>query len=265
MLTDIEGLKLEKAETNAPLKKHSILFIHGSGGGAWTWENYLGFFSSRGYLCYAINLRGHHGSRPETNIGHVSIQDHITDVSAVIKALNSPILVGHSLGGLIVQKLAELFDPPAVVALSPAPPRGVFAMSSLGPLLAVIRHSPEILLGRPVIASEDEANRLILNRIPPAERKTLYHKGLPQSGRLLLELTVGSLAVDASKVHCPMLIIAGSEDRMTPPKTVRKIALKYQADFREYTGFAHMLNLEPEWEQIALDILHWLDGATRLR
>jgi pimeloyl-ACP methyl ester carboxylesterase len=265
MLTDIKGLKLETAEAKAPLKKHPIVFIHGSGGGAWTWENYLGFFSSRGYDCYALNLRGHHGSRPESNIGRISIHDHITDVSAVFRALNNPVLIGHSLGGLIVQKLAERFDPPAVVALCPAPPRGIFAMKSLGPFLAVIRHSPEILLGRSVIVSEDEANRLILNQIPPAEKKALYYKGLPQSGRLLLELTVGSLAVDASKVHCPMLIIAGSEDKMTPPETVQKIALKYQADFREYTGFAHMLNLEPGWEQIAEETLQWLERKTSFK
>ena len=261
MLTEIAGLKIEKEGAKAPLKKHPILFIHGSGGGAWTWENYLGFFSSRGYVCYALNLRGHHGSKPQSPIGRISILDHITDVSEVVKALNNPILVGHSLGGLIAQKLAELFDPPAVIALSPAPPRGIFPMSSLGPLLAVIRHGPEILLSRPVIARKTEAFRLILNRIPSYEQDAIYNKGLPQSGRLLFELTIGRLSVNASRVHCPMLIIAGTEDKMIPSRTVRQIALKYQADFREYAGFAHMLNLEPGWERIAEDILNWLENT----
>ena len=96
---EMSGLNIKKIDSKGPLKSHPILFIHGSGAGAWTWENYIGFFSKKGYKCYVLDLRGHHGSKPVPNVGGVSIYDHINDVSEEIKNLENPILFGHSMGG----------------------------------------------------------------------------------------------------------------------------------------------------------------------
>jgi pimeloyl-ACP methyl ester carboxylesterase len=177
------------------------------------------------------------------------------------KALGNPILIGHSLGGLIALKLAENQNPPAVVALSPAPPRGIFAVKSPAAILSFIRHLPRILFSRPILLGRDEAARLVMNGIPLQQQDALYARGLPQSGRLMFELTILGVPVDASKVRCPVLVVAGKDDRMTPSRIAKRIAEKYRADFREYTGHAHLLELEPGWKEIAHDIANWLERA----
>src|SRR5207249_11885309 len=80
--------------------------------------HYLGFFAGRGYTGYALNLRGHHGSKPVDDIGRVRFADYLADARAAAAAIGNPIIVGHSMGGLLAQKLAELGEPPAVVALT---------------------------------------------------------------------------------------------------------------------------------------------------
>lgn len=262
MQIEIAGLAAETLEPKTPSDRPPILFIHGSGGGAWIWENFLTFFSARGYPAYAVNLRGGHGSGP-ADTGAISLRDHLKDLEAVLGEMQNPILFGHSLGALMVQKLAEGRRPPAVVAVSPAPPRGISPLNSPGRILRVIRHAPELFRSRPVVPTRAEAFRMTLNHIPVEDRERIYKKGLPQSGRILFELAFKGLPVDASKVQCPMLVAAGADDGLISPRTAEKVARKYRADFREYAGFGHMLPIEPGWEGVAKEIAQWLEGVIR--
>lgn len=240
-------------------KPYPILFVHGMWAGAWAWDQYLEYFCRLGYHCYALNLRGRPGSRPVTDLGKVSIHDYVEDARTVAAALDNPILVGHSMGGLLVQKLAEILTPPAVVAITPAPPQGVFAVTSWPLLLAMVRHSLQVFLGRPIAQGKEEAIKLIFKCLPSEGREQVLARSVPESGRLILDIGIRGLPVDASKVRCPFLVIGAGEDSITPPKTAHKIARKYRADYREYPGFAHMIILEPEWERMAADLADWLE------
>jgi pimeloyl-ACP methyl ester carboxylesterase len=240
-------------------KPYPILFIHGMWAGAWVWDQHLEYFCRLGYHCYALNLRGRPGSRPVADLGKVSIHDYIEDACTVATALGNPILVGHSMGGLLTQKLAELLAPPAVVTITSAPPRGIFAITTWPLFLAAVRHSLQIFLGRPIAHGKEEAIRLMFNRLPPQEQEQVLARSVPESGRLSFHIAVLGLPVNAAKVRCPFLLIGAGDDNITPPKTERKIARKYRADYREYPGFAHMIVLEPEWERIAADLADWLE------
>lgn len=260
-MIDIGVLKILKADPGQKPGRLPLLFVHGMWEGAWFWKGYLDFFSSRGYACYALNLRGHDGSKPASDIGKVSIRDYIADVRAVAERLDNPVLIGHSMGGLLVQKLAELLNPPAIVAITPAAPRGIFALKTWPVIQAALRHSPEIFLRRPLMPGKSEMKRLELHRLPPDEQDRVYDRQVPESGRQTFEIAVKGLPVDASKVRCPVLVIGATEDRITSAKMVRKIARKYDADYMEYSRFAHMIVLEPGWERVAEDIAIWLERA----
>jgi alpha-beta hydrolase superfamily lysophospholipase len=80
---------------------------------------------------------------------------------------------------------------------------------------------------------------------------------------MTFDSAVTGLRVDARRVRGPMLVVAGSDDRITPAKMVRRVARRYGATLREYPGFAHMLLMEPGWERIAGDIADWLETVTR--
>lgn len=258
---DIAGLKVERAAPRVPEREHPIVFIHGMWGGSWMWDNYLGYFAGRGYTGYALNLRGHHGSRPVADIGRVPFADYLSDARGVVAALGHPILVGHSMGGLLVQKLAELGTPPAAVALTPAAPRGILPLSTLELARLSLKHLPELLLSRPLAPTFDEADALLFGRIPPGDRRQMFERLVPESGRTTFDLAVKGVPVDAGRVRSPMLVVAGREDRATPARMVRKIARKYDAELRVYDDHAHMVLMEPGWEVVARDIAVWLDGA----
>jgi pimeloyl-ACP methyl ester carboxylesterase len=263
MPMEIAGLKVERAAPRVPEHGRPILFVHGMWGGSWMWDKWLGFFAGRGVTCYALDLRGHHGSKPVPDIGRVPFADYVTDARAVAGTIGNPILVGHSMGGLIVQKLAEIGDPPAAVLLTPAAPRGIFALSTPKLFWLSLRHAGEIFGSRPITPSFEEADALLYGRTPPEERRAAFERLVPESGRQAFDVAVTGVPVDARRVRCPMLVVAGREDRITPAKTVRKVAAKYGAEIRVWDEHAHMLIQEPGWEAIAADVAAWLEKEAR--
>src|SRR5687768_15941931 len=102
-----------------------ILLIPGILGGAWYFERYQQFFAARGYPTYAVNLRGRPGSRPVRDLGAITIEEFVRDALDVTRALGRPIIIFHSMRGLIAQRLAEEGVSDIVVLLAQAPPRGI--------------------------------------------------------------------------------------------------------------------------------------------
>ena len=221
------------------------------------WDRYLSFFQARGYHCYALNLRGNHGSRPVSDLGEVSFNDHLTDVHEVIAMLDKPIVIGHSVGGLLVLKLAEHMELPAFVAIAPAAPRGIVSVRTLRVFLpyiwTMLRHRP-FLLKRKVMFAAD------LNRLPSPEQASVYEQMVLAPGKQGVEIGILGIPVDDKRINGPILIITGRDDKLVPARVARTIARRYRADFREYPGHAHYIMREPGWEKIAADIECWLGG-----
>ncbi|MCB0946221.1 MAG: alpha/beta fold hydrolase, partial [Mycobacterium sp.] len=86
-----------------------LLFVHGAWHGAWCWdEHFLDFFADNGYRALALSLRGHGNSATDKKLGRLSIADYVDDVRTVAETLPTPPeVIGHSLGGLVVQKYLE--------------------------------------------------------------------------------------------------------------------------------------------------------------
>lgn len=243
-----------------PTAKPPVLLIHGMFGGAWYWEGYQAFLARHGYASHAINLRGHHGSRPVRDIGHVSIGDYVDDAIEVARSLGSPIVIGHSMGGLIAQKVGEAGACRALVLMSAAPPRWIPA---IGPVLArtmlQFRYLKAMLLHGPLLPERQDADALMFNRTPVEERAAFFARIVPESGRAGFELALGIPAVHASRVTARVLVVTGNDDQFVVPRVARALAKKYNAPLRAYDGFAHHIMSEPGWEQPAADVVAWLD------
>ena len=241
-----------------------MLMVHGIMGGSWYFAKWLDFFGALGAPAYALNLRGHHESRPVHDFGRVSVMDYVTDVLDAAHAVRERqpgtplILVGHSMGGLVAQKAAESLELAGLVLLSAVPPAGIPLLS--WPLFRrQLKHVGAMLRSRAIVADPADSAVLFLNRVDPVEVESFIPRWTPASGRAGRDITLGRVAVDASRITCPVLVIAGSDDVAIPPRVQRVVARKYGATFRVYDGNAHFLIWERGWDRIAADVAAWID------
>lgn len=261
-MTRVGDLTVAVQRPATPAGKPPVLLIHGMFGGAWQWENYQALLATHGYESHAINLRGHHDSRPVPDVGKVSLAEFIADALEVATTLRNPIVIGHSMGGLIAQKVAEAGACRALVLVAAAPPRWIPVVSWLL-LKKQLKYMKELLLHEPLLPQRDDADALMFNRTPREMADRQYPRLVPESGRAGFELSFGVEAVHEGRVTAPVLVLTGLDDRFVVPRVARALAKKYGAPLREYDTFAHHIIVEPGWEKPAGDVIAWLDQNAR--
>ena len=239
-------------ETGPPL-----LFVHGYFGLAIAFERMMECLSANGHRCVAIDLRGHGESALAGDLGKVSIHDYADDVDRVARLLGDPIIIGHSMGGLLAQLAAVRGSARGIVLLSPAPPRGIPVLSFK---LAVhqAKYMPAILTSRVVVPGRSDLRALVLNRVPDAEREVLLDLLVPDSGRAARQMSVIGVPVDRTKVSVPVLVIAGDQDLFIPLSRSQRVAKRYDATIRVAPGRGHMLIIEPGYEELCGWITQWI-------
>lgn len=253
----------------------TIVMIHGMWGTGSYWENFKGFFEGKGYRCVVPTLRFHDmdpNGVPDPRLGTTSLLDYAEDLEKLIRELDGmPILMGHSMGGLLAQILGSRGLAKALILLTPASPRGIIALKA-----SVIKSFWSGLTTwgfwrKPFRQTFDEAVYSMLNQMPSESWKSIYDQFVYESGRAAFEIgfwlfdSKGAARVDESGVTCPVLVIAGEKDRIVPVSVTRKVAEKYKAvsTYKEFSGHAHWVIGEPGWEQIAEYIEQWLRQTPR--
>ncbi|MDE2266053.1 MAG: alpha/beta hydrolase [Alphaproteobacteria bacterium] len=252
------------------MKRPPIVMIHGAFCGAWAFADFARPFAKAGYAVHRPGLRHHDcGSRPPAALGRTSLVDYTNDLESFIVGLGAaPILVGHSLGGLLAQMLAARGRARAAILLAPSAPWGVlpttlFEVASAQALYLAGDFWNRTLEPQYVIAAANS-----LDRLSEEKRRAVYARFVPESGLATFEIMHWALDfkraafVKPRDVVCPLLCIAGGEDRINPPSTVRAVAARYEgrARYEELPGKSHWLIGEDGWEKLAASILVWLDN-----
>jgi pimeloyl-ACP methyl ester carboxylesterase len=255
----------------------TIFLIHGMWAGPWCWENYKGIFEQQGYQCIAATLPFHDttpGDVPDPRLGACSLLDYASAIEKEIREIASkPIIVGHSMGGLLGQILASRGLAKALVLLSPSSPAGItsWRLSAVKGFWSA--HKKWGFWRKPMRQTFDEAVYSMLHLCPDNDQKEIYGRFVYESGRAACETGYwlfdmhGASRVDESKVTCPVLVIAGAQDRITPVSVVRRVARKYQAvaTYKEFEHHAHWLVAEPGWQEIAEYVAAWISDVTEPR
>jgi pimeloyl-ACP methyl ester carboxylesterase len=252
------GLILEHYIPAEKKHRYPLLFIHGMHEGGWVFENWLHVAADMGWDAWALNLRGHLNSRPVENFGRVSIWDYVEDVEDVLREIGPAILIGHSMGGLIVQLVADGDrnpDIPAVVLMNSAPGRGIFP----GNRHTLLRYwKPQYLIAsllkRPLRPQRADMMYLLFNGMPPEEGKSAFRRMVPESGHAARELTFWCWLGQETIIDCPVFVGGATKDRLTPFQ--KKIARKYDAQYQEFPG-AHALPIEQGWRDPIQSFLKW--------
>ena len=226
-------------------------------GGAWQFADWQLRLAKRGRSSVAIDLRGHGASGTVADIGGVSLNDYVEDALAAARALGMPQVVGHSMGGLVAQNLVEKSVVSAAVLVCSAPPRWISALG-IPLLVRMVKYAPALLFSRPLVPDRSDADALFLGRLAATERDRVFEQIQPESGRAARELALGSMAIDATRVSCPMLSIGAADDHFLPPHIARAIAKKYGCEYREYAEHGHYIIGEPGWERVADEGAAWL-------
>lgn len=261
-LTRVGDLTVSVERPASASTKPPVLMIHGMFAGAWFWENYQSLLARHGYESHAVNLRGHHGSRPVPDIGKVSLNDYVADALEVARPLRNPIVMGHSMGGLIAQKVAETGAARALVLVASAPPRWIPVVSWLL-LQRQLKYLPALLFHKPIRPDRGDADVLMFNRTPLPDREKFFPRLVPESGKAGFELSIGDIAVHPWRVTAPVLVVTGRDDQFVVPRVARALARKYKGKLLEYDSFAHHILTEPGWEKPCADLIAWLDGSAR--
>ncbi|MET9249910.1 alpha/beta fold hydrolase [Nonomuraea sp. NPDC003709] len=258
----------------------SVVFIHGLWVHSVSWQLWQELFDKRGYRTLAPGWPGDESTVAATRADPVRLADvgvdAVTDsyARAVENLPEAPIVVGHSFGGLIAQKLRDRgLAAAAAVCISPAPIKGVRAVP-----LSLLRSSLPVLRSP---ANKRKAVSLTArqfvysfgNAISPEGSEELYRDlTIPSPGRPLFEASTANFrrssptAVDTRRSdRGPLLLIATGTDHTVPAVVVRGAHRLYArsgapADLRTYEDRGHSAPFDHGWRELADDTLAWLDG-----
>lgn len=247
--------------------KPPIVLIHGAFCGPWSLEGLQKKFEAAGYSCQAPALRFHDEARPPPALGTTGLADYAADLEEEIGALTAPpVLVGHSMGGLLAQQLAARMKIAALILLAPSAPWGVPPTTLFEISAAQAMHLRPGYWNMVLEPSRDVALAHSLDKLPRHMRDDVLDHLVPESGRATFEIMSWGLdlnrasEVDADAVAAPLLFLTGSEDRINPPSTVARVAALYndRATAEVLDGMGHWLIGEPGWERLAERALEWL-------
>jgi pimeloyl-ACP methyl ester carboxylesterase len=247
-----------------------VVFVHGAFCGGWAFDGFREPFEAAGFETHAPNLPHHERGADLEELAQSGLKDYANAIAHYVRGLRAPpVLVGHSLGGLVSQ-LAAMHAPVAgVVLLAPSAPWGV-------PPTTLDEHGHQFgltLLGdywrRPVPPDYRVARSTTLDRLARDDARRAFARFVPESGRAIREAVQWwldhSMASQAPvyRIAAPVLGIAGGRDRVNPASTIRRVIARFpgdQAHFHEFPEMSHWLVGEPEWRQVAALVLQWLDA-----
>jgi pimeloyl-ACP methyl ester carboxylesterase len=243
--------------------------IHGAFCGPWSLDGLQQKFEEAGYGVTAPCLRFHDHKPPPAALGTTGLSDFAADLEEEVRALGEvPILVGHSMGGLLAQQLATRLEVRALILLAPSAPWGTPPTTLFEIGAAQAMHLNPGYWNKVLEPNRDVALAHSLDKLPKHMRDEVYDRLVPESGRATFEILNWGLdlnhasGVEAGKVTAPLLFLTGSEDRINPPSTVARIAALYgaRATNEVLQGMGHWLIGEPGWEKLAERALSWLES-----
>lgn len=241
-----------------------LLFIHGAYTAAWCWEeHFLPWFAARGYAAYAVSLSGHGGSRRKGSLDGFTIADYVQDVADVVAALPAPpVMIGHSMGGMVVQKYLEYHDAPAAVLMAAVPPQGLW-----GSAVGLMFRRPGLLQdlnaimggGQPRPESLREA--LFHQPVDDDLLMTYYNRCQPESHRAVWDMALFNLP-HVHRMHRPPMLVLGAEhDKLITASLVEMTARTYGLKAEIFPDMGHGMMLERDWERVATRLASWLTAT----
>jgi pimeloyl-ACP methyl ester carboxylesterase len=246
-----------------------IVFVHGMFQNPKSWDNWVRYFSDKGYDCSAPAWPLHDGDpkalrdNPPAGLGELSLDDIYASIKSAVAGLDKPVVIGHSVGGLIAQKLLADGHVSGAVAISSVAPNAMLDFD-----WGFIKNSAIItnpLKGdEPVYMDAKTFHGSFANTLSEEQAAVEFEKTATHDSRNVLRDCMGSSGkIDLSRPHEPLLLVAGEKDEIIPADLNEKNFKAYEnagsvTDFREFPNRSHYICGEPGWEEVAAYIDGWL-------
>ncbi|GIF65322.1 alpha/beta hydrolase [Asanoa ishikariensis] len=254
-----------------------VLFIHGLWLHASSWDPWVQVFRDAGYEPHVPGWPGDGDTVEASRANPDAIADHgiddvVTHFAGIIEQLPSaPILIGHSFGGMIAQKLLGQDRALAAIAIDAAQIKGVLPLplSALRATLPVFKNPAN--RHRAVSLTAEQFRYAFANAVSEEESDELFQRWtIPAPGRPLFEAAAANfnphspaeVATD-NQTRGPLLLIASGKDH-TVPETVTRATLKQYrhsdavTDIKTFPDRAHSLTIDSGWREVADTCLSWL-------
>ncbi|MEM7570135.1 MAG: alpha/beta fold hydrolase [Pseudomonadota bacterium] len=255
------ALQFYEARGQGRRQPRPIVFVHGAFSGGWIWGRYFQpFFAKHGFDSYAIDLRGRRAISPFIPTPH-GLSDYVADVQDLIAHVGQPpILVGHSLGGMVAQKASATERPYALALLASVPPEGMsfasWQMAVSNPLLfwntASFAMSPamrSISVAREALFSADA---------PDAIARDVLRRSSPEAPRALMEAQLPLACAPGYLSDIPVTVIGACDDQLIPVSAVERTAQFHGVEPILFEDTAHALMVDTRWNVIAQHLLDWI-------
>jgi pimeloyl-ACP methyl ester carboxylesterase len=238
-----------------------VLFVHGAFAGAWCWaEHFLPYFAKQGFRACALSLSGHGGSPGRERLDWLSIGDYVNDLTQAVSAIGGdPVLVGHSMGGFVVQKYLERESAPGAVLLASVPPQGLLSSS-----LALAFSNPRLfsdvnsMMHHGRVPLEALQRVLFAHPVEVEKLRACYRRMQPESQRAMWDMTFFNLP-HLRRGRCPpMLVLAAESDILVPASQAKLVASYYGTEAEVFPDMGHLMMLEAGWQQVADRIIAWM-------
>lgn len=259
----IAGLEVFSCLPARKTSRPPLLFIHGAFAGGWMWtDTFMPFLAEAGYPCHALSLRGHGGSYGREHIDWHSVNDYVDDVAAIVDWLGeAPVLIGHSMGGFIVQKYLEHHIVPGAALLCSVPPQGLIAAQ-----FHMLFQKPHLFMDLNSIMGGDYADTstlreaLFAGEVDEAMLEIWLRRMQPESHQALWDMSMFNLPCLNAMSRPPMLILGAEHDVLVPAFLVQSTGQSYGLPVHIFRNMGHAVTHEKEWPLVAGTMSAWLDA-----
>ena len=241
-----------------------LLFVHGAFAGAWCWDEYfLPWFATQGYEAHAVSLRGHGGSPMQGPLDLASLDDYVADTLLAASRFDKPVLIGHSMGAIVVQRAARRCGASAMVLMAPVPPHGL-----TGSLLALAARDPPLFLAINAmqLASVQDTSGLRLLRdnlfsqsVTESDARRYLLRMQRESQRALTDLGWPQHLWIRQSAGVPTLVVGAGRDAFFPQSMIEETARFHGIAPVMFPDMAHAMMLESGWREVAESIAGWLE------
>jgi non-heme chloroperoxidase len=260
------------ADTGTP-----VVFVHGLWLHPDSWGDWVDLFRTAGYTAVAPGWPGVAGNVQWTRehpdrVAGKGLDEVVQHYAAIIRGLpGRPVLIGHSFGGLVVQRLLGQDLAAAAVAIDAAPIKGVVTLPPSALRVASVALRNPVNWRRAVSLTPKQFRYGFGNTLSAGESAELYDRwSVPSTGRPLFEAAVANLSprsparVDTGReTRGPLLLVAGGRDNTVPATVTRSTWKLYNKSpaithYREFADRGHSLTIDSGWREVADLVLAWV-------